>query len=140
MNLLTDVPEVMRELLCYHEALRKLGFASDDIFVVGSEVGEDFEGAVELRSQRLSFTITCGRMRRMTFKVFTACWARLIEAYNNELITEENFRAAWVGSLAFEHMRHLVAGLLGKGFYLPAGVGAVREEMRRRTAPVRASA
>lgn len=131
------IPRVLLETLAVHEALRRCGFRSDDIYVQLEPAGNP-EGAllayrpdgpdmnaavgtlmvhVTLRAQGKEFTITVGRWcdSEETLKLQ---WEAAV-AWFNSAPTHEAM-PTWESSVIAQNILTLVEGLSAKGFKVPA--------------------
>lgn len=111
-----DLPAVFREAFACHEAFRKLGFESDDIFVMtdaGRQVG------MVLRTQGKEFTVILGFLPgRMTREEFETLWVEASECVNSKF-SKEDLDQMYENSGIFQHRESLVRGLALKGFSFP---------------------
>lgn len=108
-SLLTD--EVFMRGLATFEALRRLGFASDDIYYA---MTPDFQGdyfIIILKTQDKEFVITVGETDRDTF---VDRWANAGIWWNNASVDEMDY--VWQ---RWRPPNALIAALLAKGFIFP---------------------
>ena len=108
-SLLTD--EVLMKGLATFEALRRLGFESDDIYYA---MTPDFQGdyfVVQLKTQGKVFTITVGEVDRATW---VDRWTDAGNWWNNATDTEMDY--VWQ---RWHPPNELIAALLAKGFVFP---------------------
>jgi hypothetical protein len=133
---LPQLPVEIREGLCFHEALRRLGFSADNIyagygvtdnapadrvFLHGKRAGQPVPvdcGCVilQLQDQGRVFTFDI-RAPALTARKFGRLWIRAAKLWNNS--TEEESTPIWRDSWIYQHAAELVALLLDKGFVIP---------------------
>jgi hypothetical protein len=139
---LADVPKAAVEMLCFHEAFRRLGFPSEKIFAaVWKRNDGKIDVGVELRApdnrgRQANFTIGCGTVE-LDHVAFGNLWSKLVHAYNHLEISEADVSNAWKGSMALDLGAHLIAGLLDKGIAVPAGQFAIARLQQGTRIPAR---
>lgn len=118
MASLADVPAAIREMLSTHEAFRKLGFRSEDIFANYSTGGIVF---MEVVAQEKKFVVSCGILR-MSEEEFDKAWVAIVEALCKGEYREEDlmkmYEASWIGN----HSAELVIKMTLRGFRFKRGV------------------
>lgn len=97
-----------------HEALRRLGFPADDIFVHADPFGTV---AVELRTQGKSFSIVVGPSG-LTQAAFVSAWYDFAVALSSNKVSQEALAKHWDESRA-KHDASFVTALLAAGFTFP---------------------
>jgi hypothetical protein len=97
-----------------HEALRRLGFPADDIFVHADPFGVV---AVELRTQGKSFSIVVGQSG-LTQAGFVGAWYDFAVALGSNKVPQEILVTHWDESRA-KHDVSFVTALLTAGFTFP---------------------
>ena len=97
-----------------HEALRRLGFLAEDIFVHADPVGTV---AVELRTQGKSFNIVVGPSG-MTQAGFVAAWYDFATNLSSNKISQDDLVKHWDESRA-KHDSSFVTALIKAGFTFP---------------------
>lgn len=109
---LKQIPVAFREALACHQVLRRLGFKSDDIYVMYSE-GYLF---LSLKTQGLEFNIDLGEVETNEVE-FPTFWAEIVEAFNTG--PEVEAAAIWEQSLAKNNMKLISDLIRKKGIMLP---------------------
>lgn len=122
------VPRVYHEAWAVYEALRRLGFADEEI-IAEVHPGLDASGAVHqemfhvvLRAQGREFTYSVAPIDR-DFDAAQKYWFRLREAISSGAVPERELLSLWKTSEmgpSLEHFTTLAWRLLTKGFRLPA--------------------
>lgn len=108
-SLLTD--EVLMKGLATFEALRRLGFESDDIYYAMTPGFQGDYFVVQLKTQGKEFTITVGEVDRTTW---VERWTDAGNWWNNATDTEMDY--VWQ---RWRPPNELIAALLAKGFVFP---------------------
>jgi hypothetical protein len=117
MPKLSDVPQAIREMLCAHESFRKLGFASEDIYV---DKGEDQMTRIVLKAQGQQFVCLCGWLKpAMTWDEFAEAWNTAAANVNGGAYHEEELSKMYEQSFIYRNRRLLVEALTMKGFKFP---------------------
>lgn len=106
-------PLIVETWAC-HEALRRAGFASDDIYVIG-DAGETGEVVVQLKAQGKEFNVVLGP-RGMPLDEFHAKWKQW--CVDIQTIAEDELQQMWDSSHARKNVVPLVAALKMRGFRL----------------------
>jgi hypothetical protein len=106
-------PMVAETWACF-EALRRAGFASDDIYVIG-DAGENGEVVVQLRAQGKEFNVVLGPSG-MPVEEFHAKWTQFCA--DVQTISEVELQEMWDSSHARRNVVQLVASLKVRGFRL----------------------
>lgn len=120
-----DFPAVYRDCWALHEALRRLGFASEDIFVLLSGNAEQPTTGlwffVVLKTQGKEFTITVRPIEGLGEEEAGAGWTAFVNLVNARTfaLTEMQrvYKTRFVDRVPGPAM--LVSALLAKGFVLP---------------------
>ena len=118
---LTDYPAAFVEALCVHEALGRMGFSMDDVFFMPQgaiTAGGVQECAVVLRTQGKQYIMTVGSVDGDPRDVASAWTAFAKRAASKEF--DADFDAAFEQSVVLANIVTLTAGILKKGFSLPA--------------------
>ena len=117
-----SVSDTMKEMLCCHEALRRLGFAAEDIFAfyASIETTPKKVGGVELRAQGKSFALSCG-VTDLEPQVFADTWTNLVNAFNTKEIGDDEMDQCWASSMIYDRWPYLITALAERGFKFPAG-------------------
>lgn len=125
---LGEVPRVYHEAWAVYEALRRLGFADDEI-IAEVQPGFDADGVaheemlhIVVRTQELEFTYSVAPIDR-SFDEAQKYWFRLREAISTSAITEQELLSLWKSSEMgsdLEHFTTLATLLTMKGFRIPA--------------------
>lgn len=113
---LSDLHPSLRELLGIHEALRRFGFASSEIFVANS--AGDSHPAVIVHAQGKEFTVTSGIEYTGDEKAFLRDWHAAAALWN--AAEPEEHEQVWSQTIPPKHAHHLYFVLLRKGF-VPVG-------------------
>ena len=120
-----DLHAVYREAWASFEALRRLGFASEDIFVQAGESldaglvqAPSYQLGVILRAQHKEFIIDCGRIPEEPDAI-EATWQRFCKAINDREVSERDLQRVWETSHAREQVVGLLTALTAKGFVFP---------------------
>jgi hypothetical protein len=97
-NMSLELRPIFREVLAVHEALRKLGFDADDIFVIlqTEPKSADLLVTVCLRTQGIEFRILIGCWEGLKDD-FETHWRAAAEAWNSTMSEQERL-AIWFGS------------------------------------------
>ena len=106
----------------YWEALRRLGFSSDDIFIsVYHEAALEFDVCgVVLRTQCREFNINAAKLTR-DGEEFIAAWISFCRDVLAKRVGDRELQPVWDARPA--DVMLLPAGLVEKGFSLPAADG-----------------
>lgn len=106
------IPPLFSEALALFEAYRRLGFSSDEIFVVHARNGDVFVG---VRSQGKEADTRVGKtdLSREKFRAHWEFWAEWLQR-----APEVELQRMWEASLAKRAGRTIVEGLLAYGFKL----------------------
>jgi hypothetical protein len=107
---------LVAETWAYHEALRRAGFKSDDIFVVGD--ANDGEVFVLLKAQGKEFSMRVGP-RGMPVEEFEAMWKQWCVDIHD--VPEAELQEIWQTSLVRRQVARLVYALNVQGFRLAGG-------------------
>lgn len=113
-NLLDKFPEPLKEALATHECLRKLGFASEQIFM-HQNPAPDSMIMVVLRHQGKQLALTMGPMAGPWEKK----WTKLIDHFNAKEIDEEEFNRWYERSWAGTHQAQILVVMVSKGIQPP---------------------
>lgn len=122
---MADYGKTCLDCWCVHQALVRLGFKMEQIFViVARNVGH--EGLpcahVELRAQGKSFTIFIERLDKIDPQVFLDAWTEFTVANNEHRFSDEECKKTWDEWISDHPPMPLVMGLLNKGFFFPRGM------------------
>lgn len=114
---------------CYgvHEAFRKLGFASDDIFI-GAIHGIAW---VVLRTQGKEFKVGAARTCR-TQKEFEGLWTKTAQAIVDGKVHNDVLNRMFLEASEVKDSVRFVAAILAKGIVLPVALANSLEEAKRR--------
>ncbi|MDD5008554.1 MAG: hypothetical protein PHC68_09200 [Syntrophorhabdaceae bacterium] len=117
---LFDYPRPYRECLAFFEALRRLGFSSDDIYfmVAGAETPKK-QLTIVLRTQSKEFVIIAGELSEDPDKI-RETWIELANKLSSGQIDQEELNSSWRQSAARQHAGMFVASILAKGISIPA--------------------
>ena len=107
---LLDLPIVIKEAICCHEALRRMGFRSEDIFVVDN-MGEIF---VALKTQGKEFNIDIGTNPE---KDIQPLWETATNLYNTSM--DDEALELWNSSQMKQTFIALAQALKMKGIAIP---------------------
>lgn len=83
----TGYPELIENLWAGHQALRRCGFSSDDIYVSVGKRGEPV--FTQLQIDGKEFNITCGLLD-FDPDSFTALWSEFVDKFNNRKFDDED--------------------------------------------------
>lgn len=111
-----QISPTFRQALGCHEGFRKLGFASDDIFVHWNPTGEML---VVLKIEEKQFRVTVGCMDGASRDEWERLWNATVEAVREGVVSQPTMDRVWQESLAFNHGHDFVAGILHKGIKIP---------------------
>lgn len=120
-----DYPAVYRDCWALHEALRRMGFESEDIFVVCSgNAAEPTTGEwffVVLKTQGKEFTITVRPIETLTYDEALAGWTAFVTLVNARTFSLTEMQRVYKTRFLdrFPGPSMLVSALLAKGFTLP---------------------
>ncbi len=129
MTKLFEVAAMLREALCCHEAFRKLGFVSDQLYL---ESGLSLSGSgvrhvfVTIKTIPDDFRVWVGTTER-TVTELAAEWTAAVEAFNTG--SEEELQALWDASIASQNLKVLAVTIAAKGIRIPAIDAALRAGM-----------
>jgi len=114
-----DIPACLREALAAHEALRRLGFRAEDIFVAYHANGI----FVELHAQGMEFSVGCGMCEPwITQEKFVELWTRAANAWNDDAqMSSTTRRRIYEESHVRNNGARLVVALVDKGFVFGCG-------------------
>lgn len=137
---LADLPISVHEGLCNHEALRRLGFDSSDIYVGFAPMANPSDGRIYPRGPRAGQPVpaNCGSVivrletQGRTFTIdypdqdltrpqFNRIWIKAGKLWNRS--TDAESGSIWRSSWIYANGLGLITSLLNKGFYLPVAVG-----------------
>lgn len=126
-----DLPEPIRNALCTFEALRRLGFESDDIFFLTYQNSGHFD--VELRTQDKEFRVNCGVCEGLIGADVRELWMQTDARIKNGTYPSTDCARMYQQS-AFILGRSLdfISAILGKGITLPVKTpfAAMTSELR----------
>lgn len=107
--------KTLKEALATHQALRKFGFSSDDIYAI-LEPGRLI---MLLKAQNLEFAVDCGNFQcsEVDFPVF---WADVAEYFNTCSISI--VKEIWDNSWISQNLSQLKSALKNKGLKIPLEV------------------
>jgi hypothetical protein len=119
-----DYPQVLVDTWAVHEALRRLGFASEDIFVHVAGNGEAPTSGpwlfVVLKTQGKEFSIDIGPLGKLSPEEALRTWHVFCEKWNTrEFLDSEAQRMYEARFLKRTSAAGLATGLLSKGFVFP---------------------
>ena len=114
------VPAI-NEMLASHEALRKLGFEPDEIYVM---LDSSNTAVVTLKAQDLEFNITCGDFEGDADE-FSSQWSEAVGQWNKSMSTD-TMNKIWKSSFVYANIAQLIMALKQKGFYVPGVDGRNR--------------
>jgi hypothetical protein len=109
-----EVSEVIREALCLHEAFRRLGFPSEDIYVLGPQAGRI---GVAVQKTGKSFAVEVGQQCHLSDEAFEKLWDRAVVWFNEEA-SEDELQEMWENSKVLKNSTLLVSELQARGFPL----------------------
>lgn len=109
---LSTVKPVMVEALCYHEALRRLGYAPNEIYV-SVDAGKMFV-ILKIDDSGNRFMVSVGKIAKVSPEIFKREWAAACDAWNNSPASE--LEKVFSGSVALANAFDLSAALVAKGF------------------------
>jgi hypothetical protein len=118
-------PDPVKECWAVHQALRMLGFSSDDIYVVHG-ASADFPGHpptmfVVLQTQGLEFVIHLGACKTdAEVESLLDLWTEFVERWNRGDFAQSDMQKIYDASNAMQNKIQLVVGLKLKGFSIPA--------------------
>jgi hypothetical protein len=116
----SDITPSMRMFLGAFEALRKVGFAADDIYCMTS-LSVKLHGALGifcvLRAQGKEFSIDCGPVE--SEEAAQSEYQRVSTAVSTGGLDPADHDRIWRESEACQRYGHLCAALVAKGFTLP---------------------
>ncbi len=118
---LKDYPHYIKEGLAYHEAFRKLGFPSEEIYFAHTD-GKDGQGialAIVLLAQNLRFTCTIHTGLHEPLKQIQDRWSAATEAWNKA--DDDDLDEIWTASEVCRNKVAFIAAMQSKGFRLPLG-------------------
>ncbi len=115
-----DLPPIVREMIAMHEALRKLGFPSDDIFaeVVGQGDGTSRIG-MSLRTQGKNAHLHMAAVPDDAAMYLMKTWEAAAERVNAGAYKPEDLDEVWTSSEVYANRGMLVAFLAAHGFQWP---------------------
>ena len=116
-----ELPKPYREALGVHEGLRKLGFASADIyFGVGGKtaVGAAHQVVIALNTQGKSFIVVVGFLNDAADNI-ERTWIELATAVSDGQVSQKHLDRIWQESMIHDDCVGFVASIVGKGFTLP---------------------
>ncbi len=116
-----DINPVLREWIAGAQALRKLGFAADEIFCLVSKsamrVGQ-YACFLKLDTQGKEFTVDLGTIG-CTPKQFMKAHRKACEAIANHTMSDETLKRVYEGSGIYQQKVSLLSALDAKGFRFP---------------------
>lgn len=116
---LLDYEQPFKEAVGTFEALRKLGFSSNDIFFgVATPRSDIVQVFVALKAQGKEFTVTLGVVKGTATQV-TDTWKTLAERIVAGQIPQADLDHVWQNCLVRQHAEDFVAALKNKGLVLP---------------------
>lgn len=110
---LTDLPLAFKEALAFHNAFRRLGFKSDDIFIVLA----DSALLVSLKVQGVEFNVEVGEVE-LSEEEFPGYWAGVVERFNFGPL--EEVEEIWENSFIKGNFEKTSALIRGKGILAPS--------------------
>jgi hypothetical protein len=106
------------------EMLRRMGFPSDDIYIVFGVMGAKdtmYDGepcaAVLLKHDGKEFAFTVAPVRNV--ELFAKLWQRFIKNVNEKKVDQEELRTIFEQSYCFRHTAEMLAAIREKGFTIP---------------------
>lgn len=120
MTTYDEISPLLRSFFGVWEGLRKLGFASEDLFLTVS--GNPSKPGVPfcfcaLHTQDKSFTVCCGQIDDES--EFVAEYVRVAEEINNGGVSQDDLKRIWQESEVHQHPTDFSAALLLKGLKIP---------------------
>ncbi len=114
----SDIEPAFREAIGTFEALRKMGFSSDDIFFgVGGELkGLGYQFYVKLETQGKDFTVITGFVKDEPEKI-RARWQEIAE--QQPTMEQSLLDEVWQRSVAFLNFAAIGQAINDKGIFLP---------------------
>lgn len=106
------------ECFATHEAFRRLGFTSDELFVgFGNVSGIDDVLHVQLQSQDKTFTVPVAKMPGVKYEDAMATW----QAFAHSLpgMNESELQRRWESSSIRKNSVMFLMALIDKGFVIP---------------------
>lgn len=117
IRLPSELPEAMQEALAVFEALRRLGFLSDDIYA--SFGLADLTMLMTLRTPTRDASIRVGKLPKMTRKQFVKLWTIACEGANGKF-PQSSLDDLWQKSSVYQNSGRLVMSLVTAGISIPA--------------------
>lgn len=121
-----DYPDAVKECWAVHEALRTLGFSSDDIYVASGHDGWQAMNPpalfVILRAQEKEFIVTLGTYESDSeIEVALSQWTEFATRFNSGEFDKTKMERIFDDSNVVKNKVQFVMALTGKGFSFPAG-------------------
>lgn len=114
-----EIHPTLRAFLAAHEAYRKLGFQSKDIFCIVAKNGCGVLSAfANLMTQGKQFSIECGP----TQEEFDSAHERVTKAVVDGSVSAETLDRIWLESGPFSNAFDLAALIALKGFQIPGSL------------------
>ena len=110
---LKELQTPFKEALACHQGLRRLGFSSDDIYVMYSE-GWLY---IMLKTQGKEFNIDLGQIKCNEVE-FPRIWANIVETFNTG--PEEQALSIWDNSVMKNNFKMIAELIRKKGIMLPS--------------------
>lgn len=121
-----DIHPVYRQAIGCHEAFRKLGFPSEEIFVLYQ--GGDSTLFVTLESQGKKFNVAVGRMV-LTQGQFEKDWGEITTKINDGTVSQADLDAIWQDSMPAKDSTGFLLALYEKGIQVPKTMERHRQNM-----------
>ena len=129
MNLF-DYAQAYRESLSVYEALRRLGFESDDIYfmIAGAAHPGPKQTVIILRTQGKEYVCVTGELEGSAEEIHTN-WMEMASALVRHEISEEDLDKSWQESLVMRYKSEFVASIMAAGIKPPSIVKRLREKL-----------
>jgi len=112
-----DIPEPMRNALGTHEMLRRLGFASDDIYW---DMRVDGMMQIVLKTQGKQFVIDVGVLPDMTYEQWQERWKVVMAALLAKQISAADYARLLSECESYRFTSELAQAIARKGIRIPA--------------------
>jgi hypothetical protein len=119
-----SIQAIVQEAWAGHEALRRLGFPSDDIYIVFgvcAPAGTMYQGeecvAVLVKQGTLDFVFTIAPVRDVA--LFAKRWKKFIEDVNAKAFPASQIAMAYEESFVARHFDEMITAIKAKGLSIP---------------------
>lgn len=124
MKSVKDYSIIIQRLWVCHQALLRLGFKSDDIYVYKYDDvinGEEFNVLnCVLKAQSKEFTVCCGYYQKGGIDLALVEWNDFVQNYNSKQMKESELNDLFENWPFNEPKAGFVIALISKGFKIPA--------------------